>query len=191
VFIFNFLIETSSIIAATFPSATSSRILELLTYSPNTPASLFAPSLLWMMGMAVAISGGMLRKAAFRALGDIWANEPAVVKEHKLITTGPYAVTRHPACTGILSLMWGSTLALAAPGSWAREVFWRHAMGSEGTPTPWMRTLAILMLGGQPIVVVAIMMTVRQEEVMLRRWYEKQWDKWAIETPWLLIPWIY
>jgi protein-S-isoprenylcysteine O-methyltransferase Ste14 len=191
VFVLNLIIESTSIIAATFPSPTSSRILDLLTYSPNTPVSLFSPSLLWAVGMTIAIAGGMLRKAAFRALGDIWANEPAVLKEHRLVTTGPYTVTRHPACTGILSLMWGSTLALAAPGSWAREVFWKHAMESQNTPTPWMRILAVAMLAGQPVVVIAIIMTVRQEEVMLKRWYEKQWNKWAAETPWLLIPWIY
>jgi protein-S-isoprenylcysteine O-methyltransferase Ste14 len=185
------VIESVCILAATYPSALSSRILELLAFSSNKSASTFDPSFLWLIGMALAIGGGILRIAAFRALGDIWTSEPAVLKEHKLITNGPYAVSRHPAYTGLLGLMWGSTIALISPGSWTREILGRYVMASQDSWAMWTQLLALVMFGGQPIVVIAIAMTTREEEALLKRSFGKQWDKWARDTPWQIVPGVY
>jgi hypothetical protein len=44
-------------------------------------------------------------------------------------------------------------------------------MESRDTLTPCVRFLAIAMLTGQPVVVNPVIMTVRQDEEMLKRWY--------------------
>ena len=50
-------------------------------------------------------------------LGVMWSASPTVKREHKLRTGGPYAITRHPIYTGMLSMLLGTTL-LAGGGRW-------------------------------------------------------------------------
>lgn len=76
--------------------------------------------------LAAAIAGGALAigATAFAAwarvtLGRMFSPTFGVLTDHALVTTGPYAVTRHPLYTGIvgwfagLSLVWNSALTLA------------------------------------------------------------------------------
>ncbi len=42
-------------------------------------------------------------------------------KDHRLVTTGPYAIVRHPSYTGILFAMWGFVICLTGRNSWLRE----------------------------------------------------------------------
>ena len=51
------------------------------------------------------------------ALGAMWTAAPTVKQEHRLRTSGPYALTRHPIYTGLLGMMLGSLL-LAGAGRW-------------------------------------------------------------------------
>ncbi len=48
---------------------------------------------------------------ARRYLGINWSIRPAVRKGHELITSGPYAITRHPIYSGLLLAMLGSAMA--------------------------------------------------------------------------------
>ncbi len=47
----------------------------------------------------------------------MWSGAPAVKEGHKLRTTGPYGITRHPIYAGILSMLLG-TLLVAGAGRW-------------------------------------------------------------------------
>jgi protein-S-isoprenylcysteine O-methyltransferase Ste14 len=47
----------------------------------------------------------------------MWSGAPTVKEGHKLGTTGPYGITRHPIYTGILSMLLG-TLLVAGAGRW-------------------------------------------------------------------------
>jgi protein-S-isoprenylcysteine O-methyltransferase Ste14 len=51
------------------------------------------------------------------SLGIMWTAAPAVKVGHRLRTTGPYRLTRHPIYTGLLGMMLGSLL-LAGAGRW-------------------------------------------------------------------------
>ncbi|KLU58752.1 isoprenylcysteine carboxyl methyltransferase (ICMT) family protein [Peptococcaceae bacterium CEB3] len=45
-------------------------------------------------------------------LGKMWATNAAVKTEHRLVTGGPYRITRHPIYTGILGMILGSTFSM-------------------------------------------------------------------------------
>jgi protein-S-isoprenylcysteine O-methyltransferase Ste14 len=47
----------------------------------------------------------------------MWSSAPAVKEQHQLRTGGPYAITRHPIYTGMLSMSLGSAL-VAGGGRW-------------------------------------------------------------------------
>jgi protein-S-isoprenylcysteine O-methyltransferase Ste14 len=47
-------------------------------------------------------------------LGMNWSGTVTVTEGHELITSGPYAVVRHPIYTGLLLAFGGSALARAA-----------------------------------------------------------------------------
>jgi protein-S-isoprenylcysteine O-methyltransferase Ste14 len=70
-----------------------------------------------ILGLAILLAATALTIWARLTLGAMWSAAPAVKQEHKLRTSGPYAVTRHPIYTGLLGMMLGSLL-LAGAGRW-------------------------------------------------------------------------
>jgi len=70
-----------------------------------------------ILGLVILVVATALAIWARLALGAMWSAAPAVKQEHKLRTSGPYAVTRHPIYTGMLGMLLGSGL-LAGQGRW-------------------------------------------------------------------------
>ncbi len=68
-------------------------------------------------GLAILVAAAAFTVWARLALGVMWSASPTVKQDHKLRTGGPYAVTRHPIYTGMLSMLLGTTL-LAGAGRW-------------------------------------------------------------------------
>ena len=79
--------------------------------------ALHLPAWARILGLAILLAATALTLWARFTLGTMWSAAPAVKQQHKLRTTGPYAITRHPIYTGILGMMLGSLL-LAAGGRW-------------------------------------------------------------------------
>jgi protein-S-isoprenylcysteine O-methyltransferase Ste14 len=200
-FVFDALAESACIIATSFPSSLSSRVLMTLTGSPILPASLFAPSTSWTIGMILALTGGAFRLWAFQALGRHFTFELSVLKDHELVTTGPYAIVRHPSYTGLVALMWGTTLTIGSRGTWTREVLFVdvfRAASAAGTSTSdwagmaaWARWFAGMNFALQFVVAAAMVARTKTEDAMLKRTFGKRWDEWAGKTPWRLLPGVY
>jgi protein-S-isoprenylcysteine O-methyltransferase Ste14 len=73
------------------------------------------PSGLWpfWLGAAVTIAGLLFAIWARAHLGRNWSRCVTIKQGHELITTGPYAVVRHPIYTGILTGLLGTAIALS------------------------------------------------------------------------------
>ncbi|RPD79500.1 hypothetical protein L226DRAFT_251385 [Lentinus tigrinus ALCF2SS1-7] len=105
------------------PSAPSSSTSPHPVASEGLASTLASPSLLFLLGAALAIAGGWLRVACFRALGSLFTFELTIHPTHKLITDGPYAHVRHPSYTGVYATLLGSTTIMLAPSAWLHEAW--------------------------------------------------------------------
>ena len=65
------------------------------------------------LGAAVAFGGLLFSVWAREHLGRNWSRSVTIKEDHELITSGPYAVIRHPIYTGILMGFLGTAIALA------------------------------------------------------------------------------
>jgi protein-S-isoprenylcysteine O-methyltransferase Ste14 len=65
------------------------------------------------LGAAVTIAGLLFAVWAREHLGSNWSRSVTIKQGHELITTGPYAVVRHPIYTGILGGFLGTAIALS------------------------------------------------------------------------------
>jgi len=89
-------------------------------------ASLALPVWLRWSGVGMALLGFALLQWSHRALDKNWSDQPRLIREQNLITTGPYRWIRHPIYTAFLLIL-GSTLFLTA--NWFVGLFW---LGSAG-----------------------------------------------------------
>lgn len=77
----------------------------------------YGPASVRAVGIAVVVVGTAGTLWARLSLGLMWSSRVVVRREHALRTSGPYAITRHPIYTGMLTMLAGTTLALGF-GRW-------------------------------------------------------------------------
>jgi protein-S-isoprenylcysteine O-methyltransferase Ste14 len=65
------------------------------------------------LGAAVMVAGLLFAVWAREHLGSNWSRSVTIKRDHELITTGPYAMVRHPIYTGILAGFLGTAIALS------------------------------------------------------------------------------
>jgi protein-S-isoprenylcysteine O-methyltransferase Ste14 len=65
------------------------------------------------IGAAVTVAGLLFAVWARQYLGRNWSSSVTIKQGHELITTGPYALVRHPIYTGILTGFLGTAIALS------------------------------------------------------------------------------
>jgi protein-S-isoprenylcysteine O-methyltransferase Ste14 len=65
------------------------------------------------LGAAVTLAGLLFAVWARVHLGRNWSRSVTIKQGHELITTGPYAMARHPIYTGILTGFLGMAIAIA------------------------------------------------------------------------------
>jgi protein-S-isoprenylcysteine O-methyltransferase Ste14 len=105
--------------------AASSRILRSLMFLaavvllcvPNIPLPVlyrhFLPEGLasFYTGAAITVTGILFAVWARRHLGSNWSRSVTIKQDHELITSGPYALVRHPIYTGLLTAFFGTAIA--------------------------------------------------------------------------------
>jgi len=84
-------------------------------------ASLPLPAWLRWAGVGLALLGFLLLQWAQQALGRNWSDIPRLLKEHSLVTSGPYRWVRHPLYTAFLLIM-SATLFISA--NWFIGLTW-------------------------------------------------------------------
>lgn len=65
-----------------------------------------------LTGLIITIAGCMFAIWARVALGGNWSGQATVKEGHKLVTSGPYALTRHPIYTGLVAGAIGTAVAV-------------------------------------------------------------------------------
>jgi len=175
--------EVAVIAATQFPSELSDRILSTLVFGPSSGAYRLNITPTWLVGVSLIYFGGLTRIACHNTLGRYFTWNLAVRDDHKLITSGPYSIVRHPAYTGMILIGIGNMLCMGAEGSWWRESgLLNTAFGKYILPA-W----AVYWIG----VPFALSLRVPKEDEVLKREFGEEWKAWAKRTPYRLIPFIY
>ena len=65
------------------------------------------------LGAAITVSGLLFAVWGREYLGTNWSRSVTIKQGHELITSGPYAVVRHPIYTGILTGFLGMAIAVS------------------------------------------------------------------------------
>ncbi|KAG1787278.1 Isoprenylcysteine carboxyl methyltransferase family-domain-containing protein [Suillus plorans] len=176
--------EVANILAIHIPShipediygARAVRFLRNLHPTPITPA--------FLAGSIAIVVGGALRLYCMATLGKLWSFHLSVRKEHKLVTSGPYSVVRHPSYTGWVLQSIGIAAMYGSRGSWMRQ--------SGILQVPFMKVLA--MTSFSAFLTLAAWVSIRrpaEEDQMLQRALGAEWENWAKKVKYRLIPGVY
>ena len=176
----NLLCETTLALAPYLPSTLCESIPVLFV-----PGSAWQPCITpwWLAGCALMACGGAIRLLCFRHLGRFFTFELSIKKGHALVTSGPYAVVRHPSYTGSMLVGAGTVLCHFGPGSWyADRVGWA-SFASRMFMAAW---------AGWCVIVPSLLgRRTSTEDAILRREFGEEWDSYAEKTPYKLIPYIF
>lgn len=173
--------ESALVLVATFP--TLSRILpEPLAGSALLAGQRLSLTMPFVIGQFLMCAGCAIRVACYRRLGAYFTFELSLRDEHKLITSGPYSVVRHPAYTGSLLFIAGTYIAvrdrgslLAALGLW--ETSWGKAVRFGLTVMAVLGTFSFVD-------------RTRVEDEALKRRFGQQWIDWSRKTRYKLVPFL-
>jgi len=148
-------------------------------YQPNgylTSAIVFA-----CVAMAV---GGAIRVSCYSSLGHMFRWEISIQSSHKLITTGPYSIVRHPSYPGLAFTTLGYLILLFAKntvlhecivpgiGRWIIWIIWSMVLfRSWGVYWLFSRTIA--------------------EDRLLKKEFGEQWEQWAAKTKYRCVPYVF
>ncbi|KAJ7164975.1 hypothetical protein C8R46DRAFT_997497 [Mycena filopes] len=168
------------------PSSWADHILRTLTIGGgltrvHSSASLSTTPAI-ALGSFLIACGALLRLQCYHALGRHFTFQVGIFSHHKLITTGPYGIVRHPSYTGALLAYVGLMLYYASPGMWVMEcVIKGSALGGA-----FAILYALLMF----VVVTGLTRRIPKEDDALRAEFGKEWEDWAAGR-YALVPGLY
>jgi protein-S-isoprenylcysteine O-methyltransferase Ste14 len=120
-------------------------------------------TILSLLGSVLIITGSLIRLQSYRTLDRFFTYHVTVRKDHRLVTTGPYSVVRHPAYTGTIMNYCGLLCWFGSPGAWLRE----------------------------SVVQVSMIRSAVQEDVIMKGLFGKEWEEWARRVPYRIFPGLY
>ncbi|KAI0348615.1 hypothetical protein BDW22DRAFT_1424768 [Trametopsis cervina] len=175
--------ESAVIIANAFPSPISTAILSRLI-RPSYSAAAVRLTATTTMGWALLCAIGLIRIACYRTLGRFYTFQLSILEDHHLVTTGPYAIVRHPSYSVGLLIIPGTLLSVFSTGSWCREAGWLDTLAGKVLAAVWIAYII------QFLAIVCVV-RVRQEDAALRKQFPQEWERYAQRTPYRLVPFIY
>ena len=104
----------------------SRSILSLLVLKSDPDKIRATP--LFFLGTLLTALGGYIRYMCYKEMGTMFTFEMSIRREHRLITSGPYGIVRHPGYTGILCAVTGVVLWNLSTVSTVRNVNANHTI---------------------------------------------------------------
>lgn len=163
-------------------SSTASELSSsLCPRTPDTVALLSLPLSFWIAAL-VTLACALVRLWCFHTMGNFFLYEVAVLRSHKLVTTGPYSIVRHPGYTSAILSVLGVMVMHLSYGGWNREcgimstsirfgVWWFFSVGTMSLISLWRRC--------------------GFEDVMLRQKFREEWEEWRKDVPYRICPGVY
>ncbi|OSC97198.1 hypothetical protein PYCCODRAFT_1462033 [Trametes coccinea BRFM310] len=180
------LCEIIAILAIRFPNPLSGYVLPVLDRSARTGsgASRLRVTPTFAVGWFLAMAGALLRLVCYRVMGRHFTFEITVRKDHRLITSGPYSVVRHPSYSALALVVAGSLMCFFGSGSWLRECGILKSLLGKVFGALWFADLMY-------VPVVALMFRIKVEDDLLHKSFGAEWEAWAKKTPYAVVPGVY
>ncbi|KAE9393298.1 hypothetical protein BT96DRAFT_924090 [Gymnopus androsaceus JB14] len=153
-----------------FAEITMTALVRTSSHKFHAPAT----TPIFLVGFLLTLCGAYVRWSSYRALGPLFTFELSIRDQHKLITTGPYSIVRHPSYTGML---------LFFPGSWIHECGWLDLLP--------IKISAVLVTVVQATFILLMPIRLGIEDEMMRKEFGQQWEEWAKKVPYKLVPGIF
>ncbi|KAJ7779730.1 hypothetical protein B0H16DRAFT_1499695 [Mycena metata] len=148
---------------------------------PARGAPRLAQTPLFLVGAALTLVGAAVRVHCYAALRTLFTFELGIRRDRQLITTGPYAIVRHPSYAGAVLAGVGVVMCTLAPGSWAVEC----------TGLFTTRRIIALWVVGLTGAGMGLRTRMKKEDRMLKHRFVKEWETWATRVPYWVLPGMY
>lgn len=172
--------EILVLMADKIPSTFAAGLVPIFS-SSTAPELRISP--LFIIGWLLFALGGGLRILCYRRLGRLFTYHLTIAENHHLVTTGPYAIVRHPSYTAWIAFMSGLLLMQVSPGSWVAECGPSESLVGRSAMTAW----AVYNLG----IFAWIPARMRREDEALKRQFGDKWVQWSKQTRYKLVPGLY
>jgi len=173
--------ESAVILAMNYPSTLSSKVLSRLVLSGQFPTC--SVNACFFGGAVLAAIGSLGRLWCFRTMGRHFTHHLAIRKHHRLITTGPYAIVRHPGYMfGAVSAL-GMSLMIGSPGSFIRQCGWLGTTLGRLVVGVW--TMQNVLLWSLSYI------RCQHEDAFLRGHFREEWEDYAHRVRYQMIPGVY
>ena len=137
-------------------------------------------------GLCLTLLGGLFRAWAQNSLGSFFTFELTIKPDHRLITTGPYSLVRHPSYLGSLVTKTGLTMMQLSKGSVLQD-YGQLAGGWQMVAISGFRWMtAVYSLS----IVLWMIKRTKLEDGLLKGQFGKEWTEWATRTPYRVIPFV-
>ncbi|KAK7439804.1 hypothetical protein VKT23_017380, partial [Stygiomarasmius scandens] len=150
---------------------------------PETKSPNLQPGIQFYFGIAIILAATFLRHRCYQTLGRHFTFEVAILKDHQLVTSGPYGVIRHPGYAASLLSSFGIFTVLSSRGSWVRESGILETLLGQLAAVGYMALWAA--------VSVSLLLRLPKEERVLKKEFGKQWVDWKSRVPWKIVPGVY
>ncbi|KAF7327509.1 hypothetical protein MKEN_00329800 [Mycena kentingensis (nom. inval.)] len=172
----------ATLLQAATPSKVSNDVLTVLVLGANVDDLRATGSVNMAFGALLILTGAALRVWCYRELGAQFTFELGLLKDHRLITTGPYHFLRHPSYTGAVVMYLGLLVYYTSPGSWVMECLIRGGTVGRLFSATYGCMVAFIVTG--------LLSRIKQEDLVLKARFGKQWIQWAARTN-ALVPGVY
>ncbi|KAF8261778.1 hypothetical protein EI94DRAFT_761608 [Lactarius quietus] len=137
----------------------------------------------FVLGCLMTAASGVLRLACYKTLGSLFTFEITLRKDHRLVTSGPYAFVRHPSYSGVVLGVVGTLLVHFGPASWWARAGWFGTLWGQAYALAWCMMEAYVLW--------SILCRAPTEDAILRKEFGAEWDAWAARVPYRVIPGVF
>lgn len=145
------------------------------------------PSTALVAGCCLSVIGSAIRFRCYSTLGRFFTFELSIRQDHKLVTSGPYSIVRHPSYTGGLCVFLGVLLCHLHTLSWMVSCSGVFPSSDQGVRL----TLGCLWAGLLGLLYYGLRGRIQKEEAMLQGKFGDQWKSYMNRVPYRLVPWLF
>ena len=143
------------------------------------------------------ILGSRLRVRCFKEMGKQFTFTHTTLMDHRLVTTGPYGIVRHPSYTGVLFAYLSMVALMLMEGSWVRQCafFPDHAseIGRYWALATFIGSIwvsfAMHAIWGV-VVTSGLMLRASREDKTLQERFGDEWEQYRKIVPSRFVPYV-